>query len=365
MPTVLEWSPTGDPSEFIRLVREALAAGALVVVPGDVGYVVLANPAAPATAQHLEAFAEYPPSLLAYTPDDASSYGLEVPVVAKRLMIRAWPAPLVVGLPAGGATLPTEWSEGVRQRLTADGLLRFRSPDHLLMEAIFPAVYAEGRGIPTLVMETFLPNVEAAIERLGDAVALAVSAGEQKAGRPTVVRTDAEGWRIVEEGEFGAEEVQRLAARIVLFVCTGNTCRSPLAEGLAKKLLADRFGCNQEELPARGFWMLSAGVAAYGGGPASPESADVAAEFGADLLAHRSRPVNPQLLLAADDVIAMTRGHASALAAQFPGIGPQPRLLCGDDDLDDPIGASLDVYRDCAKTILNNLERFLPEWVRP
>src|SRR5207248_3873054 len=107
-------------------------------------------------------------------------------------------------------------------------------------------------------------------------------------------------------------------------------------------------GCAADELPARGFWVLSAGVAAYGGAPATAESAEAAAELGAALEAHRSRPVSPQLLAAADDVIAMTRAHAEALAARFPGVGPPPRLLGGDEgDLDDPIGAGLDVYRDC------------------
>ena len=207
-------------------------------------------------------------------------------------------------------------------------------------------------------------------------VGLVVNGGERGFGAgPTVVRATnppssspcaagrGRGFEVTEPGAFPADEIDRLAARIVLFVCTGNTCRSPLAEALAKRLLADRFGCAEGELPARGFWVLSAGVAAYHGAPASDESCAVAAEFGADLGGHASRPVNPQLLLAADDVFAMTRGHLHALEAQFPGLGPAARLLCGDEDLDDPIGAARDVYRECARTVRRHLERVMAEWV--
>ena len=330
MPVVLEWSPAVDPTDLVARVRESLAAGSLIALPGDCGYVIIADPASP----HLALLADLPPNTLLYHPLP------DAPLAARRLMYRAWPAPLVIEVKG----------------------TRYRFPDHLVSEAIYPAVHEKGQLKRVLLFDTQLPTVDAVLTKYGEAVAIAVNAGEQRVARPTVVRCDEAGWSVVEEGAFGTNEIQRLAARMVLFVCTGNTCRSPLAEGLAVKMLADRIGCSPEELPSRGYWMLSAGVAAFGGSPASPESADVAAEFGADIVSHRSRPVNPQLLAAADDVIAMTRGHAYSLAANYPEIGPPPRLLCGEEDLDDPIGSSLDVYRACAQTIQRHLERFIGEW---
>src|SRR5262245_35938111 len=98
--------------------------------------------------------------------------------------------------------------------------------------------------------------------------------------------------------------------RTVLFVCTGNTCRSPLAEAMCKRLLADRLGCGQNDLPSRGFVIGSAGVATWGGLPASPEAETVARSVGADLSGHVSRPVDTGLLAGATDVIAMTAAHA-------------------------------------------------------
>jgi protein-tyrosine phosphatase len=136
-----------------------------------------------------------------------------------------------------------------------------------------------------------------------------------------------------------------------------------MAEVLAKQLLADRLKCTVDELPGRGYWIMSAGVAAYGGDAASAGAVEVVAEWGADLSRHESRPVNPQILAAADDVIAMTRSHAAALAMRYPGFGPPAQLLCGDEDLVDPIGGDANVYRECAQTIDSHLESLVTEWL--
>jgi protein-tyrosine phosphatase len=151
--------------------------------------------------------------------------------------------------------------------------------------------------------------------------------------------------------------------RSILFVCTGNTCRSPLAEALCRRVLADRLGVSPDQLQARGFEVRSAGVAAFAGDEATPEAADVGREFGADLSAHRSRPVNPELLTSATDVVAMTAAHAAMLALRFPGLGPPPMLLSPDGDLPDPFGCDLDVYRDCALSIRHHLDRLVKEWL--
>jgi len=342
MPTVIDWNPTVDPSDLVRQTRDTLAAGSAVVLPGDCGYLALWQPA---VAIELPA-----PAVLAWRADEIAALGVSISQAARRLMHRAWPAPLVLEL-ATTAELPTATSN----------FARFRCPDHPLFDLVIPAVADLG---PVLVADTGDSTADAAMQRLGDAAGLVVNAGERPIGLPaTVLRVDETGWRITAPGAFPQNEIERLTARIILFVCTGNTCRSPLAEGLAKKLLADKLGCSGEELPARGFWMLSAGVSAYGGGTAAEEARAVAEEFGANLHGHVSRPVNPQLLLAADDVIAMTRSHLHALAARYSGMGPAARLLCGDEDLDDPIGAGMEVYRECARTILRHLERFIPEWV--
>jgi protein-tyrosine phosphatase len=84
--------------------------------------------------------------------------------------------------------------------------------------------------------------------------------------------------------------------------------------------------------------------------------------MGVDLSAHRSRPCSADLIARADDVIAMTRSHLLSLVGNYPVLNGALRLLCGPDgDLDDPIGGGPDVYRKCARTIHQHVDRLLTE----
>lgn len=158
------------------------------------------------------------------------------------------------------------------------------------------------------------------------------------------------------------EAPQPQAACLVVFVCTGNTCRSPLAEALCKVRLAERLGCGLDELPGRGFHIYSAGLAAMAGGPAADEAVDVARAYGADLSGHYSRPLTPDLAARADHLVMMTRSHLMAVAELYRDLAARPRLLDpAGGDLADPVGCDRPIYEECARQIWHWLEPFVAE----
>jgi protein-tyrosine phosphatase len=158
-----------------------------------------------------------------------------------------------------------------------------------------------------------------------------------------------------------ADPVEKSGPRRVLFVCTGNTCRSPMAEALCKRLLAERLGCAPAELPDRGFLVQSAGLSTMSGAPASPDAVAAVSALGADLSSHCSQPLTLELLLA-DHIFAMTHSHLELLSGLGLSGMPTPQLLSPEgSDVFDPIGSEPEVYRACAEAIWAHLQKRLPE----
>lgn len=154
--------------------------------------------------------------------------------------------------------------------------------------------------------------------------------------------------------------------RRILFVCTGNTCRSPLAAAICRARLAERLACAESDLPSHGFVVESAGVMASRDDEASPGAVEVAREYGARLEQHRSQQVNADLLRQATDVLAMTSGHAELLTLRYSELGIRVELLGGPgSDLPDPIGGDAAAYLACATLIATHLDRHLANWTRP
>lgn len=125
-----------------------------------------------------------------------------------------------------------------------------------------------------------------------------------------------------------------------LFVCTGNTCRSPMAQCL----MAHFYG----QQPCQ-----SAGLFAVPGEHASRGAQEAMAAWGLSLKQHRAQAVTPQLLEWADEVWAMTPGHLEALTRAYPAY--QGKYRAFSPAIPDPYGSSAEVYRSVARLIRDQL----------
>src|SRR5262249_43610115 len=158
------------------------------------------------------------------------------------------------------------------------------------------------------------------------------------------------------EGLIDREMIWRTAARNVLLVCSGNTCRSPMAEVLLRRMLAKKRGVAPEALLENGFFVHSAGVSAVPGIRPTPEAEGLAASLGLDLRGHRARLLTPEVVRAADDIFAMTAQHRRDVLALAPEAAERVQMLDPEGrDVRDPIGGTLETYRAC----MEELERAL------
>lgn len=140
----------------------------------------------------------------------------------------------------------------------------------------------------------------------------------------------------------------------ILIVCSGNSCRSPMAENLLKKMIAEG---NLPSVEVR-----SAGTMTGGGSPASENSLLACREVGIDLSRHRSTPMSPRLVAWADIILCMENYHVASVLGLSPSASTKTHLIGEyghpEDSLEipDPAGLSLTHYRRCRDRLAGCLE---------
>lgn len=363
-PLIIPIQHAEEPRDLIHRCVQALVEGAIVVLPTETVYGVAASVLAPQAVTRL-AQIKWRESGQAFTlaiksAEELWDYVPDLQRLAWRLAQKGWPGPLTIVVDHKNEnSLIERLASEVRQHVCPEGTLGFRVPDHFFTLEVL-------RLLPA-------PIILTSVNRTGESPA--VTAKEAAAKLPevdiifddgpaplgrasTVVRVHDHGLTLLREGSLPVAKLRQMAATVLVFVCGGNTCRSPMAAALCRRFLANHLQCSPSDLEQRGIVIHSAGLEAFVGQAASPQAIQVMREHGLDIGEHAARPIDERLIREADCIYVMTRHLREALLSRWPDAAPRIQLLDPDGrDIADPFGGSVELYRGCAAAIAQALAR--------
>lgn len=346
-----------DPERFdpsaVRPAAEAVRKGGIVIFPTETVYGMGVDRDNTDAVRRLLEVRESPAEKLltvhiAAAEDVKKHYPGSISGPARRLMKKFWPGPMTLVLG------------------TKDGVgMGFRCPNHkvaleLIRQAkvtlVAPSVNKSGKP-PAVTGEDAARDFSGQVEFILDA-------GPTKhRTSSTVVRVTDFKVDVLREGAIPKDMIAEASVVSVLFVCTGNTCRSPIAEFLFRKMMAKRYGTSEPDLEKRGFRISSAGTSAGVGAEAFDESMQAARKVGLNLESHRSKPVTMTLIDESDIIYVMTETHRESILEWVPEAKDKVMFLDPTgEEIADPVGGSEETYRKCIAQIRTCLEQRIKEF---
>lgn len=341
---VFEIDPHSFAPDDLNEPARILAEGGLVGFPTETVYGIAASSRQPEAVHRLRALQgrekDDPFSLHIANPDDVVHLVETIPPLGQSLMDLYWPGPLTIIFPGN---VPSSADTGIGIRL----------PQHAVALELIRKV-----GAPLVAPSASVPGHPPAVtgrevvDLFGGKIDAVIDAGPVALRQAsTVVRLVGDELEVLREGIISQDMIERaLKGKRIVFVCTGNSCRSPMAEAICKKLLAERLGVSIPELPDRGFRISSAGIQAFSGGRASQHAIELMSAEGLDLEKHRTRPLTRTMAQEADLIIALSHNHRWQIVQWDPEFADRVEVI-NEAGVTDPIGGSLEVYQQCAQEI--------------
>ncbi len=287
---------------------------------------------------------------------DVNKYVPTLGLRTEKLVNNAWPGPLTIVFELDQKNIDKQQKNLEREffeNLYKNNSIGIRCPDNpiatMLLKATNNPVVAPSAntaGQPSAI------DAKQVFAQLSGQIELLLDAGPCKYKESsTVVKIGKLGIEILRPGVYSQAQLDSMSAVKFLFVCTGNTCRSPMAEGMFRKYLAEKLQCKVDQLNKIGYKVCSAGVMDVTGVPASAEAIAACAVKGIDIKAHRNKGLSKELIEESDFIFAMERIHQDRIISLNHEAVNKCCLLAGDKGVPDPIGYPQEFYNSCADMI--------------
>jgi len=343
---IVRIDPRQIKEEYIHQAVHVLKSGGLVIIPTETVYGIAANMLKQKTLDRLYEIKKRPKdkpfSILIAKKDKVEDFAKGIPMAAYKLIDKFWPGPLTIILKA-----------------IKEGSVGLRMPDNEIALKIISEVRDPLACPSANLSDNPAPvDFEGAIKELDGLVDFAIDAGETRIGiESSIVDLTQEDFKILRVGAIKEEEIKSVVLKKnILFVCTGNSCRSVMAEAMLKKIMQDK---KRDDVQ-----VSSAGIMMLSGLGASQETKEVLAREGIDVSRHLSQKITRIMARKSDFILVMENLHRDAVLRLAPEMINRVFLLKefakiddGHLDILDPIGRSREFYEKTFASIKEAVER--------